>query len=283
MLDISQALARLGLESNADAKGVRRAYARALKELDQEAGIPAFQSLREAYELALGSQPADKPMMAPSVTENESQEAFEWMVAAVAVISGGRRIADETIWVDALREQLAEQQPVGIDAGWRLETAIGRLLIKGWQPGHEALLIAATEYFGWAEHGRWPNAQLAEAWFELWLLHRQPELLRAPLVRVIRDLRQSHEPDSGRLRRDHGYFEHLATHFANLTPVIVDERMLQRWRHLAAPLGTAPDVSWTPIKDTESSRAGEILRTVLMLIAALFLVWLQVGRMFHHA
>ena len=59
MLDISQAHARLGLESNADAKAVRRAYARALKELDQEAGIPAFQSLREAYELALGSQPAD--------------------------------------------------------------------------------------------------------------------------------------------------------------------------------------------------------------------------------
>lgn len=221
MPDISQALAYLGLEAGASDKEVRRAYARALKLIDLDTDLQAFQSLREAYEIALGSRAGSGPVASAPAIEDEAQEAFEWIVAAVAVISGGRRIADETIWVDDLREQLAGQQPGGIDAGWRLESAIGRMLVKGWQPGHEALLLAATDHFGWAEQGSWPNAQVADAWFERWILHRQPEALRAPLVRVIRDLRQSHEPDIGRLRRDHGYFEHLAKYFANLAPMNV--------------------------------------------------------------
>jgi hypothetical protein len=284
MPDISQAWARLGLEAGASGKEVRRAYARALKMLDQETEIAAFQALREAYEVAIGSRLGSKSEEPAPVTEDEAQEAFEWMVAAVSVISGGRRIADETIWVDDLREQLAEQQPAGIDAGWRLESAIGRLLLEGWRPGHEALLLAATDHFGWAELGSWPHAQIADAWFERWLLHRQPEALRAPLVRVIRDLRQLHEPEIGRLRRDHGYFEHLATYYANLAPVVVDMQMLERWRQLAKPLGAAPEVSWTAIgKGHEPSRAWEITRTLLMLIVVLLWISFNVIRMFNNA
>lgn len=278
MPDISQALARLGLDAGASDKEVRRAYARALKTLDQETDISAFQALRGAYELAIGRDLGQAPDNPSQVTVTEAEEAFEWLVAAVTVISAGRRIADESIWVKDLREQLAEQQPGGIDAGWRLEAAICRLLLKGWQPGHEALLLAATGHFGWAEHGTWPNSLLAEAWFERWLLHRQPEALRAPLVRVIRDLRQSHEPDIGRLRRDHRYFEHLATYYANLAPVIVDMQMLGRWRDLAKPLGAAPEVSWGPmVSNHEPSRAWVITRTLLLLIAVL--MWISFNLM----
>ncbi|SFG67901.1 hypothetical protein SAMN05518865_1169 [Duganella sp. CF458] len=245
MQDITQALAHLGLEAGATDQEVRRAYARALKLIDQETELAAFQALRGAYELAIGLRSGGEPEIPEPFGVDEAQEAFEWIIAAVAVISGGRRIADETIWVDDLREQLAEQQPVGLDAGPYLEAAICRFLLNGWQPGHEALLLAATDHFGWADEGTWPNIQIAEAWQERWLLHRQPETLRAPLVRVIRDLRQAHEPELSRLRRDHGYFELLATYYANLAPIIVDMQMLQRWRELAKPLGLAPDVSWT--------------------------------------
>lgn len=76
MRDSFPFLTRLGLGPEAEVRDIRRAYASAVKKIDQEADPAAFQDLREAYEFALnwhahGSEPELAPVPG-NMTEPEA-------------------------------------------------------------------------------------------------------------------------------------------------------------------------------------------------------------------
>ena len=80
-------------------------------------------------------------------------EEFSQRLPALATAAHGP-IESETPWVQALQACLDDLRLFGIDAREQFERRVAMLLADGWRPGHEALLVAAVDTFGWAADRR---------------------------------------------------------------------------------------------------------------------------------
>jgi len=177
-------LVRLGLGGDADGRQVRRAYARELKQIDQERDLEGFQYLRACYEAALDwaahraghAEPApapvqvEEPVMKAEAAPAASPPAetgqqvnplllvdgvfADLRVRMAALAAQPERMGREETtlvapWTAALREALADPRLLNLTARVIFEHRIAALLAEGWQPGHHLLLPAAIEAFGW--------------------------------------------------------------------------------------------------------------------------------------
>jgi protein TonB len=181
-------LARLQLDTGADARAIRRAYARELKLIDQGGDPAAFQQLRECYERALAwaehvaqaaqtaapgepqpepaahtaseqaapdpaSLPRDgepQPAAASGVSPFEQARAvFDDLCAAMPALLAHAADAGLDPWVAALRRALLDARLEHLEARAHFEQGMAGLLAAGWRPGHEWLFPAAAQVFGW--------------------------------------------------------------------------------------------------------------------------------------
>lgn len=180
-------LARLRLDSGADARAVRRAYARELKLIDQATEPAAFQQLRECYERALAWTEhvvrEDAAAPAPCAAASAAPEASDPGEAASAQApprptqsadaaassdpaAQARLVLGEFCarlpallalpgevrlapWTEALGRAAADRRLEHLEARVRFEALVAKLLADGWRPGHELLFPAASKVFGW--------------------------------------------------------------------------------------------------------------------------------------
>lgn len=128
MPDIPFFQRRLSLEDDADARAVRRAYARELKLIDQETDAAGFQRLREAYEAALqwveGAHGAPAPRAPRGVDFSVPRVpvAFVVRAAPVAAPAGEQRsgVAGPPRHArDALAQLLAAGAAIVAHARWK--------------------------------------------------------------------------------------------------------------------------------------------------------------------
>lgn len=261
-------LARLGLTSQTDKQAVRRAYARELKQIDQETDAASFQALRETYDAALAwidRRPAPsasnsilpdfRPKHPTAVFHNKelskqtpveihdeagqiAAEIFADFQVACERLATGPDAADEFYWKSALDRHRDDSRLFNLDAQTIFESLVAQRLVAGWVPGNETLLIVAADQFGWMADRRTlsllghAGALLDQALNESLIFEAQPipELLIQR--QIIQRLRETEPPDELQISIDITHLERMLLRFPNWLPIVADQPTVMLWRRI---------------------------------------------------
>jgi len=288
-------LQQLELDTTADERAIRRAYAQKLKKIDQEANPAGFQALRAAYDAALmwARQPgrsapeqdlaaedqanavaspapapsfappnvavpklraeptapppvAPAPVPAPAPQDEAVAQANATFVSFMdgfkAAAANPKTMPDYHTWQAALEKRMAGDALISMTARELFEYRFAALLTQGWKPGHEALLVAATNVFRWNEDRRhlqnFGNVGfvLDRALQERALFDRLPPKDRAQQRALIQRLRNPSEPSRRELQDSFVLLENTLRNFPTWLGIITDVSQLPRWRELYAAL-----------------------------------------------
>jgi hypothetical protein len=162
-------LETLGIDADADAGIIRKAYARAIKQCDQATEAERFQRIRQAYELAMQlvaqrelAIRAPEQDRIPTTTRSDVRPEQQAPQPTSAVNQEGQALWDEFLQAysgaDAdtithiLQAYADDARLTSLDAKMEFERAILALAFS--QPANIALLDAACDLFAWETSNR---------------------------------------------------------------------------------------------------------------------------------
>lgn len=289
MRDTFPFLYRLGLDEDADARSIRRAYARELKLIDTEQDSVGFQELREAYDTALQwldwreqqapqAPTSERAAAAPdygvprtpvtvgkaptalSGAQSLSRAVFDELRAAMAQLLSEHRVQHTAEWQRILQRSLDDERLIDLGARLHFEAQVAQLLASGWRPGHETLFAAASEVFRWQQEGRrlqqlgHAGAVIDQALREHNIYQQLPESERMIHHAALALLRTDGKPTAYQLRADMPYVERLAQLFPTWMPLVVDMERVAQWRAGYAVLPPEKKSWWPKLSIDLSAR-----------------------------
>lgn len=172
--------------------------------------------------------------------EVEARGVFGELVAELAALSSAAGWSSDKVHRDKLLRCLDDPRLLSIAARDIFEWYVAELLASGWQPGHEALLVAAVQVFSWEEDPRrlvrfgWVGDTLNRAITERAVFDQQPEPARKAQRDLIARLRDPVPPSHGELIAKMHLVEWIFSRFPVWLPLISSVENLRLWRELDA-------------------------------------------------
>ena len=254
-------LGALGLDSEADERSIRKAYAQRLKRIDASKDADGFQALRAAYEAALRwadfqsrqernavAPEAASPLKvvdpralrqevstAEAVPPNDpivlGQEVFAQFVSICAT-----GFQDEASARQALANSLNDPCLLNLEARLQFEWRVITLLLNGWRPGHEFLFGPACDCFNWEQDRRRlsmfgsAGGALDAAIDEKLIFFRQAPTHFEVQRKLIRSLREGGMPSKRSLVEEMPYLQVLMQRYPHWLRMITSHDTFMRWQ-----------------------------------------------------
>lgn len=272
----------LGLLPDADVRAIRRAYARELKKIDQASDVAGFQQLRTAYETALacaevqGGCPLHPDAPATWLDDASPDQVADAMAdelrETLVLLAAKHASASDGPWQDALREALADERLITIEARQGFELRVALMLVQGWRPGHDALLSAAAAVFDWSRTGQLASLGDAGAIIDIALDERamfenQAIVEKQAQRRVLRLLRQDQLPQDANMAQDIPFFMRMYVRFPFWLSIVAPADRITYWQQRCP---TTPVVA-----EADADQPDWVLRVVFFCIWLVLVMLLQ--------
>ncbi|MFZ6653715.1 tetratricopeptide repeat protein [Undibacterium sp. TJN19] len=295
------------LAADADERAIKRAYAKNLKQIDQENDLAGFQALRESYEEALQwlqwhSNETVEDSISVHPLDDADAAASQPVLDAHAQLAGinataiAQQILDDMLQDlrlyfeqdgyagSRLQQALDDMRLIHMETRLAFEQLIANYLAQGWQSGNGELFDVAMDCFGWKKDRRRlfdlgkAGYLIDRALAELIVFNSKPQILREGQWAMLRKARAEQYPGRDYLKLHFPLMSRLVDMYPTWVVLVSSKQNIEQWYTTAAAMPETDFAKPAPQEiATEKTGMSDKLKLNIMLWVGFIVLLLLVG------